>query len=258
MDFLLEAFCAAGLYRPARLARNRFVRPELWHRTLQWRRFYSQFVSPGDLVFDVGANRGDRTETFVQLGARVVAVEPSEEMAARLERIFRYCPVEVEAVGLARATGVLQLHVCDTSAECSSFSKEFMERQSRRTPGLRWTPKEQVPVVTADSLIQKYGVPRFMKIDTEGFEREVLAGLSHPIPSLSFEVLSWNSADYVRELLGQASRLDNYEFNLSFEESLVFELPIWGDAGAVWDALRRSDPTGWRYGDVYARLPQLQ
>jgi predicted RNA methylase len=38
--------------------------------------FYSQFVSSGDLVFDVGANVGNRSKIFSRLGARVIAFEP--------------------------------------------------------------------------------------------------------------------------------------------------------------------------------------
>src|SRR5689334_4646326 len=39
-------------------------------------RFYRQFVGPGDLVFDVGANVGHVTKVFLRAGARVVAIEP--------------------------------------------------------------------------------------------------------------------------------------------------------------------------------------
>ena len=36
--------------------------------------FYRQFVTEGDLCFDVGANVGRRTRTFLKLKAKVVAV----------------------------------------------------------------------------------------------------------------------------------------------------------------------------------------
>src|SRR5436305_15306189 len=40
--------------------------------------FYSQFVAPGSLVFDIGANVGNRVQVFLAIGARVVAVEPQQ------------------------------------------------------------------------------------------------------------------------------------------------------------------------------------
>ena len=36
-------------------------------------------------------------------------------------------------------------------------------------------------------MIKKYGIPNFCKIDVEGYELEVLKGLSKPIKTLSFE-----------------------------------------------------------------------
>ncbi|MGB9384469.1 MAG: FkbM family methyltransferase, partial [Pseudolabrys sp.] len=40
---------------------------------------------------------------------------------------------------------------------------------------------------TLDSLIARHGMPTFIKIDVEGFELEVLAGLSRQVKALSFE-----------------------------------------------------------------------
>jgi len=45
----------------------------------------------------------------------------------------------------------------------------------------------RTPVRTLDMLISQFGVPQFWKIDVEGFEREVLAGLHTPITAMSFE-----------------------------------------------------------------------
>src|SRR5271154_272335 len=55
---------------------------ERWNKLLQREllgletRFYKQFIKPGDLVFDVGANIGVKTAAFLAAGARVIAVEP--------------------------------------------------------------------------------------------------------------------------------------------------------------------------------------
>ena len=40
--------------------------------------FYREFTGPGDLCFDVGANTGNRIDPLLQLGAKVVAVEPQK------------------------------------------------------------------------------------------------------------------------------------------------------------------------------------
>lgn len=40
------------------------------------RRFYGDLISPGDLVFDIGAHVGSRSRTLISQGGSVVAVEP--------------------------------------------------------------------------------------------------------------------------------------------------------------------------------------
>ena len=45
---------------------------------------FGQFVKSGDMVFDIGANRGGMTYVFRGIGARVVAVEPFHQIAKLL------------------------------------------------------------------------------------------------------------------------------------------------------------------------------
>ena len=42
-------------------------------------------------------------------------------------------------------------------------------------------------VTTLDRLIESYGVPAFIKIDLEGYELQVLQGLSRSVRGISFE-----------------------------------------------------------------------
>jgi hypothetical protein len=46
--------------------------------TLNRKYFFEGFLSKGELCFDVGANVGNRITPFLQIGAKVVAVEPQE------------------------------------------------------------------------------------------------------------------------------------------------------------------------------------
>ncbi len=50
--------------------------------------FYSQFIRPGEICFDIGANHGNRTKVFNMLGARVIAVEPQRDCVALLRSAF--------------------------------------------------------------------------------------------------------------------------------------------------------------------------
>ncbi|MEO1511628.1 MAG: FkbM family methyltransferase [Planctomycetota bacterium] len=100
---------AVGLYEPLVRARDR-KRP--WHEGLspehleEMQAFYARFVSRGSLVFDIGANVGNRTGVFRQLGARVIAVEPQPHCLNRLRGSFGHDPeVTLEAVALGPELG---------------------------------------------------------------------------------------------------------------------------------------------------------
>lgn len=50
--------------------------------------FYRQFVKEGDVCFDVGANVGNRVQPLLNIGAKVVAVEPQESCYTILKEKF--------------------------------------------------------------------------------------------------------------------------------------------------------------------------
>jgi hypothetical protein len=99
-------------------------------------------------------------------------------------------------------------------------------------------------------------VPAFCKIDVEGFEVEVLAGLTHPLRALSFEYLppahdaALAALDLV-ERLGAA--VGGYTYNYSPIETMRLASDRWLTAPELVPLLERFRPTG-RSGDVYARL----
>ena len=51
----------------------------------------------------------------------------------------------------------------------------------------QWESTAYVPVTTLDELVTTHGRPDFCKIDVEGYEPEVLSGLSQPLPVIQFE-----------------------------------------------------------------------
>lgn len=161
-------------------------------RGLQLRRFYRRFVPAGGLAFDVGAHAGNRVAAFRGLGARVVAVEPQADFVRLLQRRFgsdRDVTVLPQALG--RAPGQAQLLASARTPTVSTLSADFTRRagSSASFRGVQWAPGPVVDVTTLDALIARHGRPDFCKIDVEGFEHEVLLGLSQPLPALSFEFL---------------------------------------------------------------------
>jgi FkbM family methyltransferase len=148
--------------------------------------FYAMFVRPGDLVFDVGANVGQKSEVFLACGARVVAVEPNPLCRPILDYEFgsnKDITVIGKAVGASE--GEVDLNIVGIATTASVL--DDWKYLGAGYEGGGEARKVRVPVTTLDSLIAEYGAPNFVKIDVEGFEPEVLKGLSRPVPLLSFE-----------------------------------------------------------------------
>ena len=126
------------------------------------KKFYSQFVNNDDLCFDIGANIGDKTELFIQLGAIVVAIEPQESCWRVLKKRFKNKRVFVEPVALDSSKGIKTIFI-DRSHTLATISQDWIDivKQSGRFSGHNWTDKSVVQTTTLDDLINKYGKPVF-------------------------------------------------------------------------------------------------
>jgi FkbM family methyltransferase len=218
-------------------------------------RFYSQFITKGDLCFDVGANIGDKSEIFLELGGKVVAVEPQESCWRIIKRRFNNNnnqDLSIEPIVLAENVGRKILHV-DKSPTISSISEEWIKavkESGRFSDSHKWSYTIEVDSSTLDNLIAKYGKPSYCKIDVEGSELEVLKGLSQPIRYISMEFIS-ERLDTIIECVEHLSRLGDVTFNYYFDESFTFELDKWLEPESFINHLKLMDKKLENYGEVY-------
>lgn len=222
------------------------------------RRFYGQFLGPGEIGFDIGAHVGSRVRAWRRLGARVIAIEPQPDCLRILKLFFgRDKDVAVLPIAVGAKAGRAKLALSTATPTVSSMSADWIESVTadRRFASVRWDRSVEVEVVTLDELITAHGVPAFCKIDVEGFEVEVLQGLSHPVRALSFEYLP-PAHDAALEALGLVERLGaevgGYVYNYAPIETMRFASEHWLDAAELVRLLERFRPLG-RSGDVYAR-----
>lgn len=224
-------------------------------RSRAMQRLYGAFVRHGDIVFDVGAHVGDRVRAFRRLGARVIAIEPQPSLANTLRLLYgRDSMVTIEPVAVGRRPGTTDMSINLDNPTVSTVASEFMAAAAN-APGWqdqRWCKRISVRVTTLNELIAKYGMPAFIKIDVEGFEGEVLAGLSRPPAALSFE-FTLIQRELGRACIDRCRELGYRRFNAALGESQKFEQAEWIDADAIarWlDALQMEANSG----DIYARL----
>jgi FkbM family methyltransferase len=214
---------------------------------------YGRFVGRGDLVFDVGAHVGDRIAAFRRLGAHVIAVEPQPALVRALKLLYgRDRAVTIEPVAVGRICGSVELKLNLDNPTVSSASEAFIKAADGAPgwEGQSWTRSVSVPATTLDALIARHGTPAFIKLDVEGFEAEALAGLSRPVPALSFEFTTIQRGIGLA-CIERCGALGYTRFNAALGESQTLVHASWVDADAVarWLAAL---PVSANSGDLYA------
>jgi FkbM family methyltransferase len=224
-------------------------------RQRRLRRLYAQFVEPGDLVFDIGAHAGNRTRAFASLGCRVVALEPQPDFARLLRMLFASrTAIEIVEAAAGDAAGSTSLSISERTPTVTTLAAAWREARAGDPDfvGVRWNRRIEVEMTTLDLLIARFGVPSFIKIDVEGGEPAVLAGLAQAVPALSFEYLP-RAIDHVQQCCARLASLGPYRFNWSPAESYRLAASTWLNERELVGSLATAS-TARRAGDVYARL----
>jgi FkbM family methyltransferase len=251
-ESLKEMLLKAGLYY--KLNDYRFRHAE-WSglRYASQESFYATLVGRQDTVFDVGANVGHRAQIFARLCRQVVAVEPQAQCVRHLRSRFMFSRnVHIEQVALGDREGSALMSESD-SHTISSMSERFIETVGKaRFKDRHWERQVRVEVKTLDQLIARYGLPKFIKIDVEGYEAQVLAGLTSAVRYLSFE--------FTPELMDEAEKCvarlhsisDGYLFNYCLGEDLNFVLDNHVTGAELTASILPELARQGNFGDIYA------
>ena len=145
------------------------------------------------LIYDVGMNNGDDCAYYLSKGYDVVAIEANPSLVQRARERFAQEIADrklyIEWVGIVDQPGNVPFWICDERDVFSSFDATRAGRN-----GLKCHPIE-IECVTFDTILKKYGIPHYLKIDIEGAEPYCLKHLQ-PVQlpqyvSLEAEDLQW-------------------------------------------------------------------
>ena len=206
--------------------------------------FHRPLIQPGSLVFDIGAHYGGKATIFAELGARVIALEPTPACLDGLRYHHGSNPsVTIVPKAVSDSVGKATIFVGDSLA-VSSLRPEWFTFMEKSKVGI------EVPTTTLDELISQYGRPDFCKIDVEGCELQVFRGLSQPIPLVAFEFMT-EELELTRTCLAELARLGTISCNASPMEEMCFMYPDWTDPDTLIARLK-AEP-GLQMGDIFVR-----
>ena len=173
---------------------------DLWHnarsisRGIRMGLFFSYFEREGklqlveqlqsrrvDVVFDVGANSGFFATGLrkASFKGRIVSFEPLSGPFSLLESKASKDPLwDCKLCALGDVDGTISINVAGNAGESSSVLPMLQSHQDAYPPA-NYIGTEEVPMHRLDSVAQEFLRPNdvtFLKIDVQGFEKQVLAG----------------------------------------------------------------------------------
>lgn len=217
------------------------------------KKFYSEFMQPGDCSFDIGSHLGNRISPWLGLGAHVVAVEPHPFLHKNLQARWQHCDeVTLLDCAVSDSNDPVELMLSPGHLTLGTINQEWtrLVQKDQRFRSVGWTKTHRVSSITIEDLIDRYGVPAFIKIDVEGAEWQVVSQLKTPVKSLSIEFIPV-AADIAQKCVRHMSSLAEYRYNFSYTESMKMIFSTWLSFREIMNFIQ-NQPLLARSGDIYA------
>lgn len=150
------------------------------------------------LIMDIGMNNAKDTLFYLKKGFRVVSVEANPQLVARARGILAdyICSgqLTIESIGLGGQAGSFPFYKNLDNDHWSSFDREWGTRDGTRFE------KIEIECITPSALIERYGMPYYLKIDIEGHDLFVIRALADFDTRPRYVSVEEHGASYFGEL----------------------------------------------------------
>lgn len=142
-----------------------------------------------DVVFDVGVDTGTPFLYQAFPEAHFVLIDPRAEAEKTLKSPDAPTKASFHQFALGAQTGEMTLHIPFSDKGEHGAMASLRQRQGYLADKIEWIETRQVPVERLDTVAADYPGRVGLKIDTEGFEGEVLAGAAETLARCDFVII---------------------------------------------------------------------
>lgn len=217
----------SGLHLYLMKWKNRSQWEEIKNEDLFYTGLLSSLKKSDALIFDIGANYGWTTLTFLKFSSQVIAYEPDINNL----KILRYRfgdtnRLVIEAKAISNNIDGAVFYQNRNSSALNTLSLKWVDALTNgvyREKKNFTSEKYKVETSTLDIEMRKYGKPVFLKVDVEGHEYSVFEGLHSSIALVVFEA---NLPEFVDETLSILEYIKNLDQNCSFNFAYNYNLQL--------------------------------
>ncbi len=191
-----------------------------------------------DKVLDVGANTGQFAESLIDFGFKgeIISFEPTSYVYSKLvNRASKYNNWKVaERCAIGNFNGVTNINVSKNSlfSSIKNISSEYLSYNADANV----INKEEVQVFTIDSLQNRYFNKKenvFLKIDTQGFEKEVLEGANESLKYIKGVKIEIPLQPIYNDVVMDNSEMFNFLKEKGFQCVSLSEVAVNNETGIV-------------------------
>lgn len=182
------------------------------------------------LIYDIGANIGLFTDSVLKKfpNCRLVLIEANPQLCNVLKSKYENNKniTILNCVASSKNNEYIDFYISN-SHTISTASKEWI-LNSRFSQNHIWNSPVKINSITIDHLNEIYGQPDLIKIDVEGYELEVIKGLTQKISKICFE---WAEEQYdsINKTCEYLTTIGYKEFGFIEEDHYLVEPQIYSD-----------------------------